>query len=245
MRIVVIEDEKRTRASLISLIGRLDDTFEVVGEAENGSEGVVLIKTLRPDVVITDIVMPKINGLDMIEQLGNDIENIHFLIISGHADFELAKRAVRLPVTDYLLKPITVEQLRSVLQRIKGTLEQEQKPVPVEAGEQNYSEITTYILRQITENFQKNIYLERLASELKITPEYAGNTFKREYGDSFSAVLQKTRMEEARRLLSETNYKIYEISYMSGYLDVQYFCRVFKKHTGVSASQYAREHAKK
>ncbi|TAH74889.1 MAG: response regulator [Anaerolineaceae bacterium] len=243
MRIIVIEDEKNTRKSLIGLIKQLDNSFDVIGEADNGLDGMMLIKTLRPDVVITDIVMPRIEGLDMIEQLGPSAENIHFLVISGYADFELAKRAVRLPVTDYLLKPITVEQLLKALKNIESQINRKTENTENEDSSE-YSDITNYICKSIEKNFNKNLYLEDLAHELKITPEYAGNVFKKEYGQSFSAALGTRRISEAKKLLKSTNHKIYEVAFMSGYTDVQYFCRVFKKYTGMSATQYARRNAK-
>lgn len=243
MRIIVIEDEKYTRKSLIRLIKQLDNSFDVIGEADNGLDGMMLIKTLRPDVVITDIVMPRIEGLDMIELLGPSAENIHFLVISGYADFELAKRAVRLPVTDYILKPITVEQLLKALKNIESQINRKTENTENEVNSE-YSDITNYFCKSIEKNFSKNLYLEDLAHELKITPEYAGNIFKKEYGQSFSAALGTRRISEAKKLLSSTNYKIYEVAFMSGYTDVQYFCRVFKKHTGMSAKQYARRNAK-
>ena len=89
MRILVIDDESKTRTGIIRLIKSLDPNFFVIGEAENGYDGMLLIKKHRPDVVITDIMMPRINGLDMIANVKELSPDTRFLILSGYAEFDL------------------------------------------------------------------------------------------------------------------------------------------------------------
>lgn len=243
MRILIIDDEYETRAGITRLLGRLGQQYAVVGEAENGYEGMLLVKQLQPDVVITDIMMPRINGLDMIENAGKTSPKTQFIILSGYAEFELARRAVTLPVAEYLLKPITVEQMRAALQALeesKAGVAKQANGAPFPATADSYGEISSYIVNSIQKNYAQKLHLEEFARQLNLTPEYAGRVFSRETGKSFSVFLRDVRMENAQRLLRDTDLKIYEVAYKTGYSDVKYFCRVFKEYSGVSAKQYIR-----
>jgi len=239
MNIVVVEDEGRTRRSIVKLINKINPEFRVIGEADNGYDGMLLIKSLCPDVVIVDIMMPKVNGLEMIENARECSPNTNYLILSGYAEFDFAKKAIQLSVVDYLLKPITVEQLTSSLNAIDERVKKQRNPkTKISHQESNYSPIVQYIVNSIMKNYAQRLYMEDFAEQLKVTPEYAGTLFSKETGKSFSAFLRDIRMEKAKELLENTNYKIYEIAYRTGYSDVKYFCRVFKECTGVSPKNY-------
>jgi two-component system, response regulator YesN len=118
MRIIVVEDEQKPREGLVRLISKLDPGYEVVGQARNGLEGKEMTLSLSPDLVFTDIKMPVMDGLEMIEALRASGSTAHFVILSGYAQFEYAKRGIVLGVKDYLLKPITPAILDSVLRKI-------------------------------------------------------------------------------------------------------------------------------
>ncbi|MCC3372011.1 response regulator transcription factor [Cohnella sp. REN36] len=96
-----------------------------VGEAIDGQEGLRLVRELHPDIVLTDINMPEMNGLEMIAALREEGFNGKFVILSGYSDFEYARQAVRLRVDDYLSKPVTMESLKTVLSRVTQGLEQD------------------------------------------------------------------------------------------------------------------------
>jgi len=241
MRIVVVDDESMTRDSIIRLLNRLGDEYTVVGEAENGYQGMQLVKELRPDIAITDIYMPRVNGLDMIENTFKCSPNTSYIIFSGHAEFEFAQRAINLPVIQYLLKPITVEQMSNALKHIG---EQKQAKFATSVTNADYSNITSYIAKELQSNYSQRLYLDEIARKLKITPEYAGSVFSRETGKSFSVYLRDVRVEKAKELLKTTNLRIYEISCITGFSDVKYFCRVFKECTGFSAKQYIQQELK-
>lgn len=115
MKIVVIEDERKTRAGIIRLIGKLSRDYEVVGEAEDGRAGLALILQLQPDVVILDVQMPVMNGLEMLEELKRSGNGSKLVILSGHSEFEYARQAIRLGACEYLMKPITADDLEQTL----------------------------------------------------------------------------------------------------------------------------------
>ncbi|GMK37548.1 hypothetical protein PCCS19_06020 [Paenibacillus sp. CCS19] len=125
MRIVVVEDEHNSREGLIRLIGRLDLGDEVVGEAANGIDGLAVIEQTRPDLVITDINMPGMSGLDMLSQLRGRGLRHKMIILTGYSEFEYAQKALKMSVSDYLEKPITVPDLREALDNVRADLQQQ------------------------------------------------------------------------------------------------------------------------
>src|SRR5690606_25453685 len=105
--VVLVDDEVYTRKGLIKLIDWESCGFRITGEADNGEDALELIRTTNPDLVITDIRMPVLDGLGLIQQLiEEDEEPPVFVIISGYDDFSYAQQAVRYGVHDFILKPI-------------------------------------------------------------------------------------------------------------------------------------------
>lgn len=119
LKYVVIDDEQKTRKGLIRLIQKLKPAYQCAGEAANGVDGLALIRETDPHIVITDIKMPLMSGIDMLAQLREDNMRFKPIILSGYADFEYARTAIKIGVCDYLLKPITVESLQELLDQIE------------------------------------------------------------------------------------------------------------------------------
>ena len=118
MRILIVEDEVMIREGLAKLI-KSHTGHTVAGEASNGQEGLNLALRLRPELVITDIRMPVMDGLQMIEKLHDMNLNTRAVILSGYSEFEYAKKAIYYGVEDYLLKPLAAEDIVDVLERIE------------------------------------------------------------------------------------------------------------------------------
>jgi two-component system, response regulator YesN len=120
VRIVIVEDEVKARKGIINLIRKFSDAYQIIGESDNGVQGAALIEELQPDLVITDIQMPGMDGIEMLEALKARGVNINSIVLSGHSDFQFAQRALRTGlVSAYLLKPITVDELYHVLQTME------------------------------------------------------------------------------------------------------------------------------
>jgi len=122
LKVLIADDEDRICRLIVKLIDWDALEMKVVGIAHNGIEAIELIKTLVPDIVITDIRMPGYDGLDMIMKAKEVNEQLEFIIISGYGQFEYAQKAIRYGVSDYLLKPIKKEELEKTLLRIKQAL---------------------------------------------------------------------------------------------------------------------------
>ena len=243
-KIVIVEDEFRIRQGLSNLINKVDMGCRVIGEAENGYEGIKMVRDLEPDIVITDIRMPKIDGLEMIEKIKEMGIECVFVVLSAYADFEYARTGIRLGVKEYLLKPATISDVKELLRKL--TMEEEHKG---EQGENNrmqeYSAATKEMVSVIEENYGMRLGLDSFADKFRLTPEYLSNLFAKETGMTFSNYLKKVRIEKAKELILTTDMKIYEVACSVGYPDQKYFSKVFKEYTGVSAKQYAIDESKK
>jgi two-component system response regulator YesN len=235
LRVVIVEDEYRTRVGLVNLIQKMDPNIHIVGEAENGYEGVRIIQNTQPDVVFTDIKMPLMDGLKMIEELNAMNVLPKIILLTGYSDFEYAQKAIRLKVVDYLLKPVSIDALKGVLQ----SLSQREPIVSEEEKTKKYSEIVQGIVDKVKICYAHKLSLNDFAEQYHLTLEYLSSLFAKETGQTFSGYLKMVRLEEAKRLLAETELKIYEIAYRVGYPDPQYFSKVFREYTGVSAKQYS------
>lgn len=238
-KVLVVEDEMRTRHGLSALIDRLDLGCQTIGEAEDGYEGLKLIHSMHPDVVITDIHMPKIDGLKMIASAREMGASCQFIILSGYAEFEYAKRALQLGAIDYLLKPVTISEVRALLTRLTAKDQAASSDAQIHCEGQAYSALVQEMIQVLKENLGMPVSLDMLAERFHMTADYLSNVFARETGRSFSSYRRELRMEKAKKLLLSTDMKIYEIACEVGYPDQKYFSKVFKEYTGVSAKQYA------
>lgn len=124
-RILLVDDEEEVRKSMIKKIDWKNAGFQVAGDAENGEEAMEIIEASEPDVVLTDIRMPYMDGLSLAERIRQRYPSTKVVIFSGYDDFEYAQRAIKLNVTEYILKPVNVEELTSILKRIKTNLDEE------------------------------------------------------------------------------------------------------------------------
>jgi len=120
MKILIVEDEFNAREGLGDLLGKISTEYYVCGKASDGEQGIVLAKELKPDLVFVDIEMPKLNGLQMIDKIKENGQDPYFVILSGYSDFKYAQNGIRLGVEEYLLKPITYNDLKNFMLEINN-----------------------------------------------------------------------------------------------------------------------------
>ena len=237
--VVIVEDEYRTREGVGKLIEKLDLGFSVAGMAENGYDGLKLIQAAEPDVVITDIQMPKMDGLEMIEKAKKIGFEGPYIMLSSYGTFEYAQKAIRLGVKDYLLKPITISAIRELLLKLKGELEEKTEEKAGGESGMEYSGVVEEMIKVIQMDYGKHLSLDYFADKYKFSVQYLSNLFSRETGMTFSNFIKKVRMEKAKELICTTDYKIYEIACLVGYPDQKYFSKVFREYCDVTPKQYA------
>ena len=123
-KVVVVEDEEIARKGIIFTINWEALNCMIAGEAANGEEGAAVIRRLSPDIIVTDLKMPRMDGVEMIQMLRCEGNRAKFIILTAYGDFKYAQSAVKLGVSDYLLKPLKDGDLEQAVTRIIAQLEE-------------------------------------------------------------------------------------------------------------------------
>ena len=246
VKVLIVEDEAWARDTLRSLLPQVAPGLQIIGEADNGWQGLAHIMRLRPDLVITDIRMARMSGLEMIRSaLEKGVAGTRFVVISAYTDFELMREAIRLGVSDYIMKPITYENLANVLQPLLGdehgaAAQAAGRDTGEEAGDPTaYHPVIQRALEIIRQRYADRLSLDTLSEALRVSPEYFSYLFHRNMNINFTAYLRAFRIKRAKELL-DNGEKIYKAAAKVGYSDSKYFCKVFREETGVSPTQYIR-----
>ena len=255
---LIADDEKMIRKGLLSLewekIG-----VHVVGAVSNGIEAIKIIKSEKVDIVLTDIRMPEIDGIELAREMAKSESSTKVILLSGYSDFVYAQSGIKLGVFDYLLKPSDPDEVLACVLRASEALEQERninkRMIMMEKEISNIklvkeSENVLYddskkmkdtvqiILKYIMEHYSEEISLTTLSEELHFTSVYLNRILKKEMNLSFLKLLTSVRMYHAARLLRETSIKISVICNCVGIGDQGYFSQVFRKCYGVSPYDY-------
>jgi len=257
-KIVLVDDDRQIIRSMKKLALWQEMGVEIVGESLNGRRGLEVILACQPDIVLADIYMPELNGLDMIEQLRTRGFNGKIVILSGYSDFSYARQALRLQVDDYLSKPVTLETIKSTFTRVIDQLQEElarraqqeqleKKLLMYEPGfredssdesgmNARHKQAVAFIIAYVQEHYAEDITLADLAEQAYISRSYISNIFKKATGETFNHYLTKVRMEKARSLILGGNHLVYEVAEKVGYRNLPYFSTLFRKYIGVNPS---------
>ncbi len=238
LRVLLVDDEIMIREGFKRLFDWETHNCQVVGEAADGMEALAKIDTLDPDIAIMDINIPIMNGLKVIQLSRIKHPDTAFVIVSGYDDFSYCREALRLQITDYILKPVNYEEFGACIDNLKIALFQRQSPKKQDRQEER---TITLITRYLQEHLAEEISLSVLAEEFHLSAQYISQLFKSEIGVGFLAYLTNIRMEQAKKLLLSTPLSIAEVSERSGYGDYRVFTKVFKKSEGIAPSQYRRD----
>lgn len=259
LRILIAEDEDIIRKGLVYTTDWLAMGCMVVAEAADGREGYEKILKYRPDVVIADICMPYLDGIEMI---GKASETVHFksILLTSYADFSYAKRAITAKVSEYLLKPVDEGELAKILERLgKELYEERQKTQALEQVEQaeleggslnleyykkldiSENHYVAQAIERIRQDYAEKLSIEGISEKLGVSASYLSRKFKEVTGQTFLDFLNKYRVQQAIALLETGKYRIGEISEATGFTDYKHFCAVFKKYTLKSPTKFLRE----
>ena len=248
-KVVVIDDENMVRRGIVLETDWEALDCEVVAEASNGEEGLDAIEKYHPDIVISDIRMPKIDGLEMLKRLRARGDNTYVIYLSAYNDFAYAQQAIKYNATDYLLKPFEDGDLEQAIGRIKSKLvsrmqkgeERHEEDVLSHAALQkgDKSKYVADALDYIAENLSDpDISIRSIAESIDLSESHLSHIFKKETDYTVNAYITRYRMRTAMKLLKSRKHKIYEVAEMVGYRDIAYFSSTFKKVTGVNPSEY-------
>ena len=242
LRVLLVDDEIMIREGFKRLFDWEAHDCEVIGEAADGMEALAQIDTLQPDIVIMDINIPIMNGLKVIQMSRLKHPDTAFVIVSGYDDFSYCREALRLQITDYILKPVNYEEFGTCIDNLKIALFQRQ------ASQQDLFQEERAIhglTRYLQEHLAEEISLSVLAEQFHLSAQYISQLFKSEIGVNFLAYLTNISMERAKKLLLTTSLPIAQVSEQSGYGDYRVFTKVFKKSEGITPSQYRRDFLEK
>ncbi len=237
-QVMLVEDEARTRSGVKTLLEEVIGGFRVTAEASNGKEALKLLWNEKPDLLITDVRMPVMDGIELCEQLYEQQIDFPILIMSGHGDFDYVRRALRTGVSDYLLKPVDRIEFKQTLEKLFPPTAAAPKPTRAAGSEHK---IIAEAKQIMAKRFHQAVSLQTVAEEVGLSFQYLSQLFKKECGIHFSDYLTELRIGKAKQLLSETHMKIYEISELCGYANPKYFMNAFKKATGLTPKEFRKQ----
>lgn len=243
MKILIAEDEQRTRLGLEKLIRGISGEYEVVGTASNGQMALEMILRLQPDVVFVDIKMPFLDGLSLIRAVRAHSMSTEFVVVSAYADFQFAQESISLEVLGYLLKPAAREEVEALLQKAAARLEAKRyyPTQGMRSLREQYPNLHPLILRAldiIQSGYAGKISQRELAGELGISPEYFSYLFNKNVGVTFSAFLRDYRVERAKELYRAGETDRREVPYAVGFSDAKYFAKVFREAMGMTPAEF-------
>ncbi|WP_394925374.1 response regulator [uncultured Robinsoniella sp.] len=155
LKILVVDDEPRVRRGISSLIEEYEDKYELAGCCESAAEAIEFFTREVPDVVVTDIKMPHMDGLELINYLKHRYQNLEFVILSGYGDFEYAKKALQYQVYDFLLKPVEEEEFYQVLDAIAKKRTEKRKENEESAEDNHFFNLLKASAREEEQHYLK------------------------------------------------------------------------------------------
>ncbi len=241
--ILVAEDEPFIRRNIVKKLAENCPEFEVICQVADGQEALEAVGELSPDVLITDIRMPALDGLALIREVYYKFPDIKVIIVSGYDDFSYAKSALLYDVKDYLLKPVSVSELRAAMSRLLFHLQAERKRFDTEHNDfpkaSAQEELISLVQEYLRLHFQEAISLSDVAGRFHVNQPYLTRLFKQHIGLAPVRYLRDVRINHARRLLLERpEMEIKEVGAVSGYADPGYFSRVFTAAVGISPQEF-------
>jgi two-component system response regulator YesN len=160
--LILVDDEEIVRKSILKNIQWENHGFEIIGEAENGKEALELVERNIPDVLITDIKMPFLDGIGLATELRKKYPTIKIVFLTGYDEFQYAKEAITLDIFEYILKPTSSLDLIKILGKIKNKLDKEiSEKEDIELLRQHYIKS----LPVLKENFLNSLIFSDLSSE--------------------------------------------------------------------------------
>lgn len=246
MRIIIVDDEPKIRHGIKKFLMK-HTHMEVVGVFENAKNVFAFLDTDYADVIITDIKMPEVSGLELIEKIREKNNEIDIIILSGYGDFSYAQKAIELGVIRYLTKPTNPLLLLETLENVEKKLTEKKKQKFGE-DDKTESEISNLIVMKAIEyiesHYNSKITLKEMSEELFISPNYLCELFKKHTNKTLSEYMVDIRMRMAREYLEKLDYKISEVAELVGFSDPKYFSSTFKKIYGMRPMEYRNNHHK-
>ena len=259
IRLLIADDECLEREALTEMVSRRFEHEVVLETAENGRKAADTAILWGADLILMDIEMPGMSGLDAARAVLAQRPGCRVIFVTAYSLFQYAHEAVHLGACDYLLKPVDPDELEASIRRAMRQIETERKlealapvqPEPMEpaapAAEPDDAEnsqnalVMAHVRRYLEDNYMFDISLDSVGEILHISPAYLSAQFKKYQKMNFLDCLTELRINAAKELLADPLRSTAEVASMVGYDDSSYFARAFKKRTGMTPTQYRRQ----
>ena len=266
IRLLIADDEKLEREALAELVQRRFEREVVLEVAENGRKAADTAVLWGADLILMDIEMPGMSGLDAARAVLAQRPSCRVIFVTAYSLFQYAHEAVHLGAYDYLLKPVDPDELEASVRRAMRQIETERKlkelaaaqPQPEQTETEEEAEdapeegensqtalVMAHVRRYLEDNYMFDLSLDSVGEILHISPAYLSAQFKKYQKMNFLDCLTELRINAAKELLADPFRSSAEVASMVGYEDASYFARAFKKRTGMTPTQYRRQAGRK
>lgn len=261
MKLLLVEDEELTRTGLKRIIPWETLGIHEVKTAVDGMEGLQSARTYLPDIVLADVRMPQMTGIEMAFAIREKIKYCKFIFMSGYCDKEYLKSAIRLSAINYIEKPIEISEVIDSLKGAVAQLKKEQERVKLEAEyrsklklimedepEENLVPATWQSSQDLANQIDQYIHsncldndlsLTVLAEHFHLTKQYLCWIFKKEKHTTINQSMIRYRIQWASNYIMEHPlFKTKELAELAGFTDSNYFIKIFKKYTRMTPMEY-------
>lgn len=266
IRLLIADDEKLEREALAELVQRRFEREVVLEVAENGRKAADTAVLWGADLILMDIEMPGMSGLDAARAVLAQRPSCRVIFVTAYSLFQYAHEAVHLGACDYLLKPVDPDELEASVRRAMRQIQTERKleelaaarPQPEQTETEEEAEdapeesensqtalVMAHVRRYLEDNYMFDLSLDSVGEILHISPAYLSAQFKKYQKMNFLDCLTELRINAAKELLADPFRSSAEVASMVGYEDASYFARAFKKRTGMTPTQYRRQAGRK
>lgn len=232
MNLLIVDDEPLEVAVIETMIDKTELGIDEIYKAYSMSEAIEMMQSHEISILLSDIEMPKGSGHRLVEWVREQNLNLIPVFLTSHADFDYAREAMRLKVNEYLLKPVEKEDLDRALTAAVELAKPFQTP--------KTPEIIQQVKAYINENLDREISRAELAEAVHLHPDYLSHFFKSKTDMSISDYISSVRLDHAMTLLLTSEKPVSEIAFESGYANMAYFSKIFKRATGMTPTEYRK-----
>lgn len=248
LTVAIIDDNKPLADRIANTIPWHEMGCTVVLLAYDGLVGKKGIAQHLPDLIIIDVRMPNMNGLETIELTRSLVPHSKVIFISAYDEFEYAYKAIKLKAFDYLIKPFSQTELLGAVEKAVKELKASQKQPAKETEEDDgpeHSGVVSRVLSYLDRHISEKLTLDDLAGLFGLSPNHLGRLIRQETGKRFIELVAELRIEKAKVLLTGSEFKVGEIGEMVGYKNYLTFYKAFCRMEGVPPTEYARQSARR
>lgn len=241
-KVIIVDDERNIRERMATFLPWDDFGYEVVGLADNGLQALELIERFAPDMVLTDVKMNQMNGIELAKIIHDQYPDIITVFVSSYDEFKYAQEALKYRVRAYLLKPVMIKEFNELMTDLSPSINHVSSEL-AESNNNETGELSQYVkfaTEYIEEHYYEDLSVEDLANKLFIHKTYLSKLFNEEIGEGFNAYLNRVRINHALVMLKYTDKALKEISEEVGFNSHSYFNKVFKLHMEMSPLQYRK-----